>query len=340
MALFRKRTEKTPPAFASIGEQEVVPGALWVTVSHHQLEFLSMPVTCWRYRTRGLAKVGQREITLWLQCAASEDPEQPPIDPLAFFRLLQPLAAEGRTVGRYDCTLFGAGSASSLLGAAGVLYAPAWSPVSGRDEDLIAILLPAGEAEVAYRVNPTRVLARLGESGRYYPFPFWNVRGRPQVAQPDEKTVLANSPAMHIAGATIVQKGGQVTISLPRSSRAAVSEQLTHLPPDMIGLRTAFSRDAGAHLVWRPGQPQATAISAAGADRSVTIGDPSIGIAGSFALIVGGQATDSQKVAEDGFAVLLTPAAFTAVHNAMQSGSDATINAAGPGLTSFSVAWV
>ncbi len=131
--------------------------------------------------------MGQRELVFTVK----QDGDEPfPRELFSFYRTVHHLASEKQSV-EADGVSQLAHDATPLLRNSsfrGVIYlAPrplAGIPVAA--PYLTAVLVTTEEIEAAQCYGAARVLARLGQVARAFPFPPWNDRGRQPVVRGDE----------------------------------------------------------------------------------------------------------------------------------------------------------
>jgi hypothetical protein len=134
-----------------------------------------------------------------------------------------------------------------------------------------AVLVTADELEVASVAGASRILARLGETHRYFPFPTWNDPRRASVAVRRElkKSVVPRTAAMNLGDACVLVAGGTAHLRLTPRAGAELAEALVDAPADIpLTLLTGIHPDANACPVWRPGQRDRRGIGPEGSDGS------------------------------------------------------------------------
>ena len=77
---------------------------------------------CWTYLTTGLAKCGQKEMSLSLLLEEDDDENEFPKTPIKIFQLLEKYARDGKTVDIADATKLGK---TGLFGFTALDYLPA-----------------------------------------------------------------------------------------------------------------------------------------------------------------------------------------------------------------------
>jgi len=314
----------------------------------HDLPFDSRqgPVDVWVFVTRGLARLGHRELVVAVRRRPGESRERIPGDVWKFLRGVHGAAERGQTVGVGGRTSFESGSSRFLdrTDIAAAIYTwvpPVLGDVAPQDA-LLAVFLTGGEMGVAETFGHGRVLALLGESVRFYPTMFWFDRDRAEVAAPAqmEESLLGKLPRIQLGRTaafttvgyadrkvTGVQDGladfegtwrdGPAVLRLDPADLPRLASAMAQLPPDQpFALLTSTPPDAPRCFVWnseRQSLGQASAISDY-ARRE----DPRC--AANFVLFVGGQSSNGSRGLEDGLGFLLTDAEMSHVHRALAAG--------------------
>jgi hypothetical protein len=256
--------------------------------------------------SEGLRAEGQREILLTLRARAGDDLEARIVDVASFFGFIHRLAGEGKTVDAGGFTQFGP---RGILGGSnnGLLYVDA-IPLAGIDlppNPLAAIVVGPDEVAVANAGGTSRLLARMGELHRVFPFPRWNDLQRPRVAEGDEaaSSVLFKVERARTSGVSMLAQSGHLRILVAPDARATLRTVFApSTPAGPFAFLTDPATAANACLVWRPGQTEPSAITPPGSDGSR--------ITGLFLLVTGGVERDEVRLLEDGYSLLLGPASL------------------------------
>lgn len=310
---------------------DLVPGKLTARLCAHEIGDSGDPVPCWSYVTDGLAALQQKEVVFTLRRGHEEAVDGFPHDPFHLFTTLYQLASQGQRVDVGGFTQFGA---RGFFGHHLVYLNP--RPLSGvtlPQSALLALLVTLDELRAVQEFGPTRLMARLGQASRYYPFPPWSDRLRRGL--PFERTfqdsVLIQVTRELAMGVRVCQAGKQIELTAFRERQSDWQKQLQELPINTpVALLTDLGPSADGCLVWEPGQKEAAAITPLGS-RGSRVG-------GCFVLFIPEQPADSGQILEDGFAVTLTTPSWAAVRRAFLDGQAITVPASGDGL-SLSVAW-
>ena len=95
---------------------------LEVSIQLHEFCLGDRQRKCWTYLTTGLAKYGQKEMSLSLLLEDDDDEHEFPKTPIKIFQLLESHARDGKTVGIADATKLGK---TGLFGFTALYYLPA-----------------------------------------------------------------------------------------------------------------------------------------------------------------------------------------------------------------------
>jgi hypothetical protein len=282
--------------------------------------------------TEGLRSQGQREILLTLRARDRDSLEAQIRDASSFFALIHRLAGQGQIVGAGDFTQFGA---RGLLGGSnnGALYVDA-SPIAGIDlppSPLAMIILGPEEIALVRTCGPYRVLARIGELYRTFPFPQWNDLQRPRVADGDSEpsSLLPRVQRSRTPGVSVLAQSGHLRMLVAPNAKAILRKILSPCPSGPLAFLTDPATEANAWLLWKPGQAAPAGIAPPGADGSR--------MTGHFLLVSGGVDRDEVRLLEDGYSLLLTPKSLQSVWRALESGQPLSLSDC-EGMT-FAVEW-
>ncbi len=305
-----------------------------VTISRFSQDSGDEAIECWCYISEGLVRYGQAEIALLLR--RKEDEELPPISYAMLFRVFAQIMANGDRIepGGYSVVQ------APRLPQQGLCYVTAPSSLGLPQQTTLVLLLSKEEALLVQNVGGTRLLTRLGQAARHYPFPPWSERDRTPVATGDEATILARVPLLKAPSATVCLEGKILTLSLPPTIRRKFDQAFGQLPVSaVLGLLTDFDMHANGHQIWQPGQTSLQAIvQSNGTDREITM-DNHFSLGGSFLLIIPEQEVNGGRLLEDGFAMMLTDAAHTELRAALLAGNDIDIAAGASDGYSLAVRW-
>jgi hypothetical protein len=303
--------------------REPLLGEVTIEVTTETFETPDGPAPAWVYLTRGNAAFGQPEVEVVL---LRRGPTAAGAHPRDFLPVLA----------RYLGSLH-AHAAPLLPGMAAVVPDDAPPLVPGTElramlfvrfdaattaprpaGRLTAIFLTADEYRATMVLGQVRLLARLGVLGGAFPTAPWTDPARAPVLGQAERarSILGELPSHNLVGASVVHhtKAGQRRVTLEIEAVAADAlRRLADEPRSASGfaILTPLTPRADAYIVWRPDQPRPEGIAFA-----ETGGDD---LGGNFvALIQGPEAADEFRRIEDGFAVVLGPAAWPRLQAALR----------------------
>ncbi len=300
---------------------EVVPGELYVDVFQHAVDSSKGPVACWSYVTDGLHASGQKEILL----TVSRDRREvvPSEEPLQLFAKVRERAAAGTVT---DIGHFAGFRSMSNFG--GVIFG-ALQPLSGipaPPDALAAILITQDELEVATRCGVSRIIARLGDAYRYFPFPPWSDPSRGSVVSPEfwQRSILSKLLTLRIPGTTVRKEADEVLLRLPAEAAKVVDETLSKLAAETpVAFLTDPDPEADAMLVWQPGQREPRAITPPGSNAEHMSGC-FIGFL-PLGFLPQHEQKNVSELYEDGFMLKLTSQSWKEVAAALRSGKPLSI---------------
>ena len=290
---------------------EAIPGELTVSFHVHDSaeessgRFLSAV-------TRGLSKRKQRELVITLRLAATDDLLSAMQQLSTFFKTVYVWAREKQLVDAGNFTQFGQRALFDRP-KSGLLYADA-RPLEGvalPQGALAAILVDAAEVRLAMDHGVYRVLTRIGEQQRHFPFPTWSELQRPSVATAREgESLLAKVRRTHANSVSFVVEGRGMRILLAPSVVGTLGRGLATLPPGApFALLTKPAAIANAVLVWHPGQTERTGISPEGSDLSR--------MSGNCLVIMPGGQEDQTRCVEDGYSLLFSSESWAKLLSAL-----------------------
>ncbi|GES62596.1 hypothetical protein ATEIFO6365_0005073700 [Aspergillus terreus] len=239
-------------------------GQLQALVHHHEMRsMVSGKLSCWTYISKGLAKLGQKEVIFTVRRrTAVEAVTDFPVGPLEWFRMLHALAHDGQIVDQFHQTRFAA--PSPLLDRLDVwliLYYPPLElsgvPLSIIPPDrLHAIPLTASEAKVAQSYGIMRAISHLGSSERYFPVMPWIDRDRPDCITMAQMrgSIRDRLPMYSFLGVSCVQRGSGVSLHIPRSAEDRLAARVEALPTSAVVSLDCFPYEqSDSGMVWRQG---------------------------------------------------------------------------------------
>jgi hypothetical protein len=315
---------------------DVIPGKLRVRIFLHEIKHVNEVISCWSYVTDGLVAQNQKEIIFTLRRGSGQRPADYPREMVDLFETFFHYAERGQLVDIGQSTLFsetGMGGDRDFRGI-GYVEPQGFPGVETRGVPCLAgILLKNDEAQIAWDLGLTRVTALLGMKYHYYPCPAWSDLKREPVAtlHSMEKSHLWKIARIS-SRASYYEQRNHIFLSVLPSSRASLQGFLNELPPTKpLALRTQPDPSANACLVWPSGHDQPVAITPAGSDGSRKTG--------AFLAFVPEQDANKIHTVEDGFFLYLTNSAWQKIREALLSGTDAFVPAAGVDDASITVAW-
>jgi len=291
-------------------------------------------MACWSYVTDGLRARGQKELVL----TVSRDRHEvtPSERPLQLFANLRERAARGTLTEIGDFT-----EISIMENFKGAIFATS-QPLPGipaPQDALAAILVTQDELEVAKRCGVSRIIARLGDAYRYFPFPPWSDPSRKAVVRPEfwQRSILSKLVTLRIPGTTVRKEADEVLVRLPSEAAKVVDETWSKLAAETpIAFLTDPDPDADGMLVWQPGQREPRAITPPGSNGK-RIGGCFIGFL-QLGFLPEAEQKNVSEPYEDGFMIKLTGPSWREVAEGLRSGKPVSIT--GPsGSRVFGITW-
>lgn len=267
---------------------------------------------CWTYLTTGLARYGQKEMSLSLLMEDDDDENEFPKTPIRIFQLLENYARDGKIVDIADATKLGK---TGLFGFTALYYLPAihYEGLPDCDNYLALMLVHQAEYEFAKRYGFTRLLSRIGKFCSSFPYPTWNTRRRPSLFKPDhrEDSVLNEIDLLHLKGIQAELYHDVVLLTLHTSNKHQLAQYLDRLASQnkAFALQTSLSLAANACLYWEPGQTRPGAYTAP--DEVTRIGAAFI--------LFDTTKTSSSRLIEDGFLFSLSRQTLTRLRDSCES---------------------
>lgn len=279
--------------------------------------------------TRGLAGFGQKELVFCLKQASNEHVRTV----MTFLRTVMQFAAQGRCVDVGGLTDFGQGGIFGQPAYAGIGYARPHSvdpliQAAGlnREQCLLSTVLTQEELMACRKFGLARVLARLGEAARFFPYPAWNDITRKSVLTESElsQSAFSDNGISILPGLHVLREGDAVTVYITRRNRDILSQELDQHNAALVLATELIPGNADGVLVWHPGaaHPAATtarlfAVSASGLSDENTLKR----LTGCFvALSLSPDLRHGASLVEDGFAVFLSVTEWAGFKNAIHAG--------------------
>ena len=264
----------------------------------------------------GLKARGAREISITLPRSWPAGTTYLALDLL---KLLDGYAAEGRPAvlggwTGFESTELGSGRPLGLIYARG-------TPIRGvpvGPSTLCAVLVHAEEYALAQRGYGTRVLARLANDARSFPYPpWWALRDRPvfSLREASESLVDAGAPRLAFGDVRVTALEGEIQLSLPGDAAGEI-DGLLRSRPDLaaLTLQAHLAPDADGQMLWFAGEkvPRANAPH----------GHKPTRMGHSFALFVRHGEVDSMHLTEDSVACVLCAASFEKLLASLRGGQE------------------
>jgi hypothetical protein len=298
---------------------EIIPGRLRAIIHRHKLGERS----CWTYVSDGLRVHGQKELVFTVSQAEGEADVNFPEDPLHFMVQVESFAAQRRLIDAGGLTEFGE---RGLLGFGGLAYARP-QPFDGIPFDwqrLQVVPITKDELAVAKEQGLTRVLAKLGQTYRYYPYAPWCERGRASVITKEtvKESLLERAPIFGPPGVLASMDGDRLRVRVIEAARLRIAEALGTAPVNApLVLLCEADPEASKCLVFDRSVPGPCAIE--------NSRKPSSRLTGSFVAFIPEQPEDGSVLLEDGFAVTLTGPTWAKIKAAFIAGDDLELEARG-----------
>ncbi|KAK2783232.1 hypothetical protein FQN51_004446 [Onygenales sp. PD_10] len=263
-------TSTQPPPAATVSQPYlswpiIVPilpqEGLEVLIYPHKIQsMISGELYCWTYISRGLARVGQKEVVFTVRRRVTTEREiDHPKTPLQWYEFLHGAAKNGQTVDTYQRTEFHSPSFLNRPDFKWVVYCdphpirnvPAsYFPL----EWLQAIPLLAPEADVANQYGVSRALSHLGFSERWFPFMPWVDRDRQPCITMENMagTIKDSMPFVVILGISALKKGSDIVLQVSSKSAPSLKESLSQFALEHVfALSTTPYKDADSGLIWK-----------------------------------------------------------------------------------------
>ena len=280
----------------------------------------------WTYVTEGLFDKQQRELVLTLDDGGQPQQASFHLSPLSYFKAVYELAAAGKLVGPGGQTHFHTPIPLGGSQVGGIIYTPAeeLEGVTLPPHALAAIPLLPLEVTAAEMFGHSRVLFRLGNYHRQYPYPVWHELGRPSVIDQAmlDQTLLNKAPRLHAQAMGVRRQPKRIILRLVKDERTIVSTALGSLDPKYpITFLTAPDPAANGCLVWVPGSQSPSAIIPEGSH-----GDD---LCGAFLIIAPEQKDEQLRIIEDGYGLLLSTPDWEQLRRALMDGQALVLPAQG-----------
>lgn len=274
---------------------------LSVSIFLHKIIVHKQTITCLSYLTNGLKELGQQELLITFKNSSQKYDAYEPV--LIFFKQIYLLAQNGSIVKNGDYSQFGE---RDLIGWKGVLYTKIPNHINSLDQQiptgcLAMILLTLEEVKSIQQFGHMRILSMLGKNNRWYPFPYWSDldrKGLP-IDELQKQSILKKvQSSIKISPSTITYKETKIFLTIPKTLK------LQSLPSDIyssdltISLFPDLDSKADGCLTWSFEHNITDAI----------IPDKSEGknLSGCFIVLIPAQNSNTSRLLEDGFVIMLT----------------------------------
>ena len=268
--------------------------------------------------TQGLINQRQSELVLTLRLPEADDVAARMQQIVRFFVTVYAWARARKPVHPGGYTTFK--ERGLFRPDSGVLYVRA-RPIRGLQlppDALAVILASAEEVRTAIEFGAYRVLMRIGELERSFPYPTWNALDRASVVGPREnETALAKVPRIRMPGVSFLLEGKRLRVQLGGGAKLA-GRGLAALPQGApFALLLEPSSAADAVFFWHPGQEQPAGL--------VAPGSSGLRKSGSCLAIAPGGQKDEARPFEDGYTLLFSTPTWQEVSFAIRDQRDLSI---------------
>ena len=338
-----------PGLLVAPGEHVLVSGALSVLVDDHDLRVdrnALMPIAafalpgnrCRSYLTRGLAKIGQREVMFVLApqgVGVTLEFEQ---DVLKILHLVHTLARDGRTVDFGDLTTFGENGPFGLSGCGLAYLESTEGPGPAVPQDALhALLLRPEECAAANVAGVYRAVAWIAHAYRLFPHPKFSEPTRlTAVPAGLPESLLGKLPLLKVpreANAFLRNRTLVLTLDVAVYDPLVNAFAATEQNPG-FGIVTGRVPHADGRVVWLPKGGAPEIIGPSGSALST--------IEGGFVILMGAQEVNEARIVEDGFFAALHADAWSALRDAIKSRAEFEIAMVGDEdrfVSRFRVEW-
>jgi hypothetical protein len=270
---------------------------------------------CFTVVSDGLARVGQPELAITLVRVGSTERTFPG-SVLNYLTAVHGFARQGRIVDAGGVSGFDPPGPFGLGDFTGLAFAeaPPELGVPTPPGTLTGVFLTHEEVRMATHTSVDRVLHRLGQIHRYFPFPFWcdHRRGCAYPAGATDASLVTKLPKLFDRAATATLSGGTMALRMSAAGAAELADRLA--APEAVAVLVRRDPSVRAALVWLPDQEGPSAISAPDSDGS-RVAAPYVAFAPDASEV------DEIRFQEDGFTVLLSPPTTVALLAGLRAGT-------------------
>jgi hypothetical protein len=274
---------------------------------------------CFTVVSDGLARVGQPELAITLVRVGPTERTFPG-SVLNYLTAVHGFARQGRIVDAGGVSGFDPPGPFGLGDFTGLAFAEA-PPELGVPVPrgaISGVFLTHEEVRMAVHTSVDRVLHRLGQINRYFPFPFWcdHRRGCAYPAGATDASLVTKLPKLFDRAATATLSGGTMALRMSAAGAAELADRLA--APEVVAVLVRRDPSVRAALVWLPGQEGPSAISAPDSDGS-RVAAPYVAFAPDASEV------DEIRFQEDGYTVLLSPPTTVALLAGLRAGTTVEI---------------
>ncbi|PGH11617.1 hypothetical protein AJ79_04757 [Helicocarpus griseus UAMH5409] len=300
-------------------------GGVEALIYHHKMKsMVSGEMYCWTYISKGLARVGQKEIVFTIRRRASEGQSDISITPFQWMKMVYSAARDGQRVDEFQRTEFHSPSFLDRSDFKWVVYCRAQSIDNVLasyfpNEWLQAIPLIDSEAEVAKRYGLMRTLGHLGTQERWFPYPPWIDRDRhPCITMANMAGTMKDSlPLVIVRGISAVKKGAEIALYVPEESASSLKEALSQFEiQHVFALDSTLHKDADSSLLWSNTDTQPRAYGAGMSNACMNLG---------YFAFCPCQKDNELKMIEDGYIFMISNSTWATFRKAIEQSTSSGI---------------
>ncbi|PGH34296.1 hypothetical protein GX50_02879 [[Emmonsia] crescens] len=307
----------TYPVFPEEGVQALI--------FHHKIRSaVSGEMDCWTYISKGLARVGQKEIVFTVRRRTNEREDNFPITPFQWIKSVYSAAKDGQRVEVFQRTEFHSLSFLNRSDFKWIVYCPAHSitniPASYFPSEWLQVIpLIAPEVEVAQRYGIMRALGHLGAQERWFPFPPWIDRDRqPCITMANMAGTMKDSlPFVIVRGISALRKGMNIVLHVPQESAFLLKGALAQFQLEHVfALDSTAHKDADSGLLWSNTDTQPRGYAAGTSNACMNL---------NYFAFCPCQEKNELKMVEDGFIFMITNYTWTSFRQHIEQSTSTSI---------------
>ncbi|KKZ63452.1 hypothetical protein EMCG_02263 [[Emmonsia] crescens] len=307
----------TYPVFPEEGVQALI--------FYHKIKSaVSGEMDCWTYISKGLARVGQKEIVFTVRRRANEREDNFPITPFQWIKSVYSAAKHGQIVEAFQRTEFYSPSFLNRSDFKWIVYCPAHSitniPASYFPSEWLQVIpLIAPEVEVAQRYGVMRALGHLGAQERWFPFPPWIDRDRqPCITMANMAGTMKDSlPFVIVRGVSALRKGMNIVLHVPQESAFPLKGALAQFQLEHVfALDSTPHKDADSGLLWSNTDTQPRGYAAGTSNACMNL---------NYFAFCPCQEKNELKMVEDGFIFMITNYTWTSFRQHIEQSTSTSI---------------